>query len=84
MSTYSVKKFKTNNLFPRTNFLKGMGSVLNISGSYFDFDYGKSDAEADAKAIASDWGMVGQDFQHVLEVELPKAKRKSNGKKAKK
>lgn len=85
MSTYSAKKFKTNQFFPRTGFLKGMGSVLNISGKYFDFNYSKSDSEADAKAIASDWGMIGQDFQQVLEAELPKAKGlKTNGRKAKK
>jgi len=85
MSTFSVKKFKTNQLFPRTGFLTGMGSVLNISGKYFDFNYSKSDAEADAEAIASDWGMVGQDLQHVLDTELPKVKTlKTNGSKAKK
>lgn len=82
MSTYSVKKFKTNQLFPRTGFIAGMGSVLNISGKYFEFNYSKSDAEADTKAIASDWGMVGQDLQHVLDAELAKTKSKINGRKS--
>ena len=85
MNTPSVKKFKTNQLFPRSSFLTGMGSVLNISGKYFDFNYSKSEAESDAKAIASDWGMVGQDLQHVLDTELPKARSlKTNGSKERK
>lgn len=82
MSTYSVKKFKTNQLFPRTGFIKGMGSVLNISGKYFEFNYSKSATEADAKAIASDWGMVGQDLQYVLDAELAKTKSEINSRKA--
>lgn len=82
MSIYSVKKFKTNQLFPRTGFVRGMGSVLNISGKYFQFNFSKSTAEADAKAIASDWGMVGQDLQHIMDAELAKTKSKINGRKA--
>ena len=41
----------------------GVGSVLNIAGNYFAFDYSKSDIEADFKAIQSDWGVVGQDIR---------------------
>jgi len=75
MKSYTLKKFKTNHLFPRTGFLTGMGSVLNISGNYFDFNYSKDEHKADAAAIASDWGMIGQDLQSVLDSEL----RQKNG-----
>jgi len=85
MNTPLPKKFKTNQLFPRSSFLTGMGSVLNISGKYFEFNYSKPDTETDANAIASDWGMVGQDLQHVFDAELPKARTlKTNGSKERK
>ncbi|MDL1914127.1 MAG: hypothetical protein FDW93_06370 [Bergeyella sp.] len=54
-------------IFPRNSFIIGMGSVLNIFGSYFSYDRLKDDPrETDAKAIANDWYMVGQDFRNVL------------------
>lgn len=75
MKKYSLKNFKTNQMFPRTRFLTGMGSVLNISGNYFNFNYSSNEQEADAVAIASDWGMIGQDLKSVLDSEL----RQKNG-----
>ena len=64
--------YKTNILFQRSSFLKGMGSVLNVSGNYFDFDYSESALLADAKAIKSDWCMVGQDLKNSAEKLLHK------------
>lgn len=84
MNTYIDKKIKTNQLFPRTSFLSGMGSVLNISGSYFEFNYSNSDADADYEAISSDWAMIGQDIQTVLDSELPKVKAKIHERKSEK
>jgi len=57
-----TNKYRTNILFGRNSFTKGMGSVLNISGNYFDFNHSKTSSEADFKALRSDWGMVGQDI----------------------
>ena len=60
-----TKKFKTRTdfLLPRNNFLVGMGSVLNIAGKYFDYKYSRTGLEADAKALRSDWEMVGNDLR---------------------
>lgn len=44
------------------NFLKGMGSVLEIFQSAPSYKYPKSDAEA----IKSDWEAVGKDFQKFI------------------
>jgi hypothetical protein len=55
--------FRTAFLLPKNNFLVGMGSVLNIRGSYFKYSTSKSAQAADKKAIASDWGIVGQDIK---------------------
>lgn len=82
MNTYTNKKLRTNRLFPRTGFLTGMGSVLNISGSYFDFKYSKSADDADAEAIASDWNMIGKDIQQVLDAESVNPKTEPNDPKA--
>ncbi len=56
------RKFKTDFLFSTSSFIAGIGSIFNISGNYFDFNYSQSGHEADAKAIFSDWGMVGNDI----------------------
>ncbi len=60
------RRYKSNLLFPRTNFLVGMGSVFNISGNYFRFNYSKSSEEADLKALESDWGVIGEDIKEVF------------------
>ncbi len=57
------KKYRSDFLFNTPSFLIGAGSVLNLAGNYFPFNYGKSSKEADAKAIESDWGVVGQDIK---------------------
>ncbi len=50
-------------LLPKNNFLVGLGSVLNISGAYFKYNYSKSEEQADFKAIYSDWENIGEDFK---------------------
>ena len=59
---------------PKTDFLVASSSLLSGAGRLFDW-YGQFDvyntspspAEADARAIASDWGVVGQDIVHAME-----------------
>lgn len=55
-------KYRTYFLLPRNSFLVGLGSVLNVAGAYFDYNYSKSEKEADFKAMASDWQNIGDDF----------------------
>jgi len=67
------KKHRTDFLFPRASFLTGAGSVLNVAGNYFTFKYSSSGEKADAKALLSDWGVIGQDIieaEKSLEKEL--------------
>lgn len=56
-------KYRTTFLLPKNDFLVGLGSVLNIKGSYFKYNTSKSSQAADKKALASDWRMVGQDIR---------------------
>jgi hypothetical protein len=61
-----IKKHKTTILFPRTSTIIGMGSIFNIAGNYFGFNYSASGEEADTKAIESDWAMIGQDIEESI------------------
>ena len=59
-----VKKYRTAFLFANPAFLTGVGSVLNIAGRHFTFNYSDSDNEADSRALESDWSIIGQDIQN--------------------
>ncbi len=65
-------RYKTNYLLPKNNFWVGMGSILNLAGSYFEYNYSKSEKEADLKALTSDWDNVEEDIrksQNIFETE---------------
>ena len=55
--------YRTDVWLPKNNFLVGLGSVLNIAGAYFNYNYSKSEKDADYKAMYSDWKNVGEDFK---------------------
>ena len=63
-------KFKrlyyTTFLFPKANFISGMGSVFNLPGNYYNFDYSETPEEADSKAVGNDWGVIGDDLSEVM------------------
>lgn len=58
-----LKRYKTNRLFHRASFIGGIGSIINVAGNYYDFNYTGSGEEADIKAIENDWGMIGDDIR---------------------
>ncbi len=60
-------KYETDFLLQKNNFLIGFGSVLNLAGSYFDYNYSKSALEADKKALMSDWINIGSDISKALQ-----------------
>jgi hypothetical protein len=64
--TNRCRKYSTSYLFTRPNFLTGSGSVFNLRGSYFLFNYSKNSQEADARALEHDWGVIGQDIRMAL------------------
>ena len=55
-------KYRTDFLLPKNSFFTGMGSVLNLAGSYFEYNYSNSAQEADLKSLYSDWKNVGDDI----------------------
>jgi len=56
-------KHRTDFLSGASGILVGIGSVFNLAGDYFMFNFSKTGFDADKKAIASDWGMVGNDIE---------------------
>jgi len=62
-----VKIRKTDFLLPNNDFIVGWGSVLNLLGSYFEYDYSKTPNEADLKALESDWQNIGEDIRKSFE-----------------
>ena len=57
----------TDFLLPDSDFFTGMGSVLNISGNYFEYATSKNEKEADTKALMSDWQNIGIDINNSIE-----------------
>lgn len=57
---------RTDFLFPKTNFTVGLGSIVSIHGSYFEYNYSETNEEADTRAISYDWQMIGRDIQEAI------------------
>lgn len=66
-----TKENRSDFLFSEPNFWAGLGSVLNISGNYYLYNYSDSDEEADLKALESDWEIVSQDLRKILKSNSP-------------
>jgi hypothetical protein len=62
-----MKHYKTNILYPRVSFVDGIGSVFNIAGNFYKFNYSKSNEEADRKALENDWGVIGNDLKKIFQ-----------------
>ena len=54
-------RFCTDFLFARPSFLSGAARALDLFGLLDSYNESKNGKEADAKALYSDWAMVGQD-----------------------
>lgn len=49
-------------LFSDPSFVSGLGSVLDIGGGFLVYNTSRNGSEADERAIASDWAIVGKDL----------------------
>ena len=57
---------RTDFLFPATNMIIGIGSILNLAGCYYRFNTSPSETDADQRALASDWAMVAEDLRGAI------------------
>jgi hypothetical protein len=56
-------------LFAQPSYLSGAARTIDLWGNFDDYNRSDSPREADAKAIAADWLMVGQDIQDAIDSE---------------
>lgn len=68
----SIRKFYTTRLFARSSFISGLGTIFNIAGKFYRYNYSKSPEEADRKALISDWFAVGDDMRKAIEIQRKK------------
>lgn len=61
-------------LFSASGFAVGLGSVMNVAGSYYSFNRSASPAVADARAMAADFGVVGKDLRAAMRMESEAAR----------
>lgn len=68
MTNFKNKKIRiqSSRLCSNSNFIIGMGSIFNIAGKYFDFNYSESDIEADNLAIKRDWEVIGEELSNSI------------------
>jgi hypothetical protein len=61
------RKVQSDFLFAQPSFLSGAGRLIDLWGQFDDYNRSDAPAEADAKAIAADWFVVGQDIRDAVE-----------------
>lgn len=54
-------------LFASPSFLAGWAAVLDVAGTLNVYNESKSGQEADARALASDWAVIGKDILKAAE-----------------
>lgn len=63
------KKIKSDFLFAQPSFVSGVARVFDLWGQLDEYNRSESPSEADAKAIAADWFVVGQDIAEAIECQ---------------
>lgn len=61
------KKVKTDFLFAQPSLGSGVARVFDLWGQFDEYNRSDSPSEADAKAIAADWFVIGQDIYDAIE-----------------
>lgn len=62
-----VKKVKSDFLFAQPSFASGAVRILDLFGQFDQYNMSATPVEADAKALAADWFVVGQDIADAVE-----------------
>lgn len=55
-------------LFTSPSFLKGTARVVDLFGYLDEYNYKKTEAEADFEALKRDWNMIGLDINRAIEL----------------
>lgn len=68
------KKIQTDFLFAEPSYASGVGRIVDLSGVFDDYNISETPTEADEKAIAADWLVVGQDISDAMRQNDPESK----------
>jgi hypothetical protein len=60
-------KVKSGFLYADPSFLSGLSRTLDLHGLYDAYNASATPVEADARALAADWIVVGQDLQDAVD-----------------
>jgi hypothetical protein len=60
-------KVKSDFLFAQPSFASGAARVFDLFGQFDEYNISDTVAEADTKAIAADWIVIGQDMSDAIE-----------------
>jgi hypothetical protein len=60
-------KVQSDFLFAEPSFLSGTARLLDLWGKYDQYNQSRTPLEADARAIAADWIITGQDLQDAID-----------------
>ncbi len=67
-----MSRWPTDFLFAQPCFTSGVGSVLDLWGTFDSYNISKSVDDADRKALLNDWYNVGDDIASaMLNVDVP-------------
>lgn len=61
------KNVKTDFLFAQPSFASGAARVLDLWGVFDEYNRSENGQEADGKAIAADWLVIGQELYDAIE-----------------
>ena len=62
----SISSHTLDLLKKRPSFIDGIFSILDLSKIQSRYNMSKTEAEADSRAIASDWKAIGEDMRAVI------------------
>lgn len=62
-----MEKVKTDFLFAQPSFTAGAARVFDLWGAFDAYNISETPAEADARALASDWLITGQDLADAMD-----------------
>jgi hypothetical protein len=64
-----VYRVKSDFLFAQPSFASGLARTLDLFGQFDQYNISATPSEADSKALAADWIVIGQDVADVIEQE---------------
>jgi hypothetical protein len=71
-----TKLSKTGFMFGNPSFASGAARVLDIMGTFDDYNVSSSPQEADQNALTADWIAVGHDIYRAIEMEMSEDNQK--------